>query len=48
MKRLNQFGSWAGDVFKQSKDGVHDAKPSDLQLMIRDAEKLADKILELK
>jgi predicted ATPase len=48
MKRVNQFGSWAGDVFKQSKEGVHVAVAADLQLMIRDTEKLADKILELK
>jgi hypothetical protein len=25
MKRLNQFGPWAGDVFKRAKEGVHDA-----------------------
>jgi ABC-type Mn2+/Zn2+ transport system ATPase subunit len=48
MKRLNQFGSWAGDVFKQSKDGVHEAVGGDLKLMIRDAEKLAAKIVELR
>ncbi len=48
MKRVNQFGSWAGDAFKQSKEGVHKAVAGDLRLMIRDTEKLADKILELK
>jgi recombinational DNA repair ATPase RecF len=48
MNRLNQFGSWAGDVFKQSKDGVHEAVVGDLKVMIRDAEKLAAKIVELR
>lgn len=48
IKRLNQFGPWAGDVFKQSKDGVHQAVAGDLKLMIRDAEKLAGKISELR
>jgi hypothetical protein len=48
IKRLNQFGPWAGDVFRQSKDGVHDAVAGDLKLMIRDTEKLAGKISELR
>lgn len=48
MKRVNKIGPWAGDVFRQCKDGVHDAVAGDLQLMIRDTEKLADKILELR
>jgi ABC-type Mn2+/Zn2+ transport system ATPase subunit len=47
MKRLNQFGPWAGDVFKQSKDGVHEAVAGDLKLMIEDTERLAEKILGL-
>jgi energy-coupling factor transporter ATP-binding protein EcfA2 len=47
MTRLNKFGSWAGDVFKQCKDGAHDEVAGDLKLIIRDAEKLAGKILEL-
>jgi energy-coupling factor transporter ATP-binding protein EcfA2 len=48
MKRLNQFGPWAGDVFKNAKEGVHDAAPADVQVMIRDTEKLTAKILELR
>jgi hypothetical protein len=47
IKRLNQFGPWAGDVFKQCKDGAHTAVAGDLKLMIQDTEKLAGKILEL-
>ena len=47
MKRLNQFGSWAGDVYKQSKDGVHEAATGDLKLMIEDTERLTEKILGL-
>ena len=47
MKRMNNIGPWAGDVFKQCKDGAHDAFAGDLQSMIRDTEKLAAKILEL-
>jgi hypothetical protein len=47
MKRLNQFGGWAGDVFKQCKDGVHEDVGADLQSMIKDTERLATKILEM-
>ena len=48
MARLNRsFGSWAGDVFKQCKDGAHQEVAGDLKMMIRDAEKLAGKIMEL-
>jgi recombinational DNA repair ATPase RecF len=48
MPRLNKLGSWAGDVFKQCKDGAHDEVAGDLKLIVRDAEKLAGKILEFK
>lgn len=47
MNRLNKFGSWAGDVFRQCKDGAHDEVAGDLKLIIQDSEKLAGKILEL-
>jgi len=46
MNRLNKFGSWAGDVFRQCKDGAHDEVAGELKLIIRDTERLADKILE--
>jgi energy-coupling factor transporter ATP-binding protein EcfA2 len=48
MARLNKFGGWAGDVFKQCKEGAHAAATGDLELMVRDAERLADKMLELR
>jgi hypothetical protein len=48
MKRLNQFGVWAGDVFKRCNEGAHQPVMEDLQVMIRDTEKLTEKILELK
>jgi hypothetical protein len=47
MKRLNQIGAWAGDAFKQSKDGVHEAVAGDLKTMIRDTEKLTERIQAL-
>lgn len=47
MSRLNKFGPWAGDVFKQCKDGAHNPVTGDVQQIIRNAEKLAGKILEL-
>jgi len=47
MKRLNKFGSWAGDVFMQCKEGAHNEVEGNLQLIIRDTERLAAKILEL-
>jgi ABC-type Mn2+/Zn2+ transport system ATPase subunit len=48
MKRLNQFGSWAGDVFRECKEGVHGGTSADLNLLIKDAEKLADRVLTLQ
>ena len=48
MKRLNQFGGWAGDVFKQCNEGTHKAVEGDMQLMIRDTERLTTTILDLK
>jgi energy-coupling factor transporter ATP-binding protein EcfA2 len=48
MKRLNQFGAWAGTVFKQCKDGAHEAVAADLKIMIDDTERLAGRIAELK
>jgi hypothetical protein len=36
MKRLNQFGPWAGDAFRQCKEGGHEATTADLNLLIID------------
>jgi hypothetical protein len=48
MKRLNQFGGWAGDVFRQCKDGVHEAIATDLHGLIRQTQRLSEKIAELR
>lgn len=48
MKRLNQFGSWAGDVFRQCKEGVHAGTSVELNLLIKDAEKLTERVLSLQ
>ena len=47
MGRLNKFGSWAGDAFKQCNRGTHEEVEGDLQLMINDSEKLAARVMEL-
>ena len=44
----NRIGRWAGDVFKECKEGAHQGADGDLMGLIRDAEKLTAKLLELK
>jgi len=48
MRRLNQFGSWAGDVFVQSNKGAHGTGVDDLRKLVRSTESLCEKIRELK
>jgi hypothetical protein len=48
MKRLNQFGSWAGDVFKQVNAGAHGETTADIGDLTRDTERLIGHIRELK
>jgi energy-coupling factor transporter ATP-binding protein EcfA2 len=48
LPRLNKIGPWAGDVFRQCRDGAHQEIAGDLMQTIRDAEKLTARILELK
>jgi len=48
MSRLNRFGGWAGDVFKQCKEGVHTTATGDLELMARDAERLTRELMNLR
>ena len=48
LNRTDRFGSWAGDVFKQCKEGAHTAAEGDLELMLRDAKRLALALLELR
>jgi len=45
MGRLNQFGTWAGDTFRACKDGAHEATATDLNLLIKDTEKLALRVI---
>jgi hypothetical protein len=45
MGRLNQFGTWAADAFRACKDGAHGATAADLGLLIKDAEKLAARVI---
>ena len=47
MARLNRIGGWAGDVFKDCKEGAHQEFTGDIQNLIRDTEKLADKVQAL-
>ena len=47
MARLNKIGGWAGDAFKNCKEGAHQEFTGDIQQLIRDAEKLADKVQAL-
>lgn len=47
MARLNKVGTWAGDVFKDCKEGAHKEFTGDIQTLIRDTEKLAEKVQTL-
>ncbi|MEY4635281.1 MAG: hypothetical protein RJA55_1079, partial [Acidobacteriota bacterium] len=44
MARLNKYGSWAGDAFKQCNEGAHKEYAGDLKMLINDTEKLAERI----
>jgi len=48
MARLNQWGHWAGDVFKRCNKGAHDAHPGDLHKLADDAGSLCKKLSQLK
>ena len=47
MARLNKYGSWAGDAFKQCNEGAHKEYAGDLKMLINDTEKLAERIQQL-
>jgi hypothetical protein len=47
MTRLNKYGAWAGDAFKQCNEGAHKEYGGDLQQLIRDTEKLAERVAAL-
>lgn len=48
MNRLNQWGGWAGDVFKRVNKGAHEGYESDLFTLARDVQSLCEKVLVLK
>lgn len=48
MARFNQWGHWAGDVFKRCNKGAHDAHSGDLHKLADDAERLCKKLAGLK
>nr|MBA2725966.1 hypothetical protein [Actinomycetota bacterium] len=45
MGRLNQWGGWAGDVFKASNRGAHEKYGGDLFKMAQDTEQLCKRLL---
>lgn len=47
MARINKFGGWAGDAFKQCNEGAHKEFTGDLKQLIRDTEKLAERVVAL-
>lgn len=47
MARVNRYGGWAGDAFKQCNEGTHKEFTGDLQMLINDTEKLAERIQAL-
>ncbi len=47
MARLNKYGGWAGDAFKQCNEGAHKEYAGDLKQLINDSEKLAERIQAL-
>ena len=48
MGRLNQWGAWAGDVFKQCNSGTHQPHSGDLGKLVEDAQSLCRKLSGLK
>ena len=44
MARLNKFGGWAGDAFKGCKEGAHQEFAGDIQQLIKDTEKLTERV----
>jgi len=47
MARLNKFGGWAGDAFKGCKEGTHQEFAGDIQLLIKDTERLTERVQAL-
>ncbi|MEO8682766.1 MAG: hypothetical protein ABI665_27200, partial [Vicinamibacterales bacterium] len=47
MARLNKYGGWAGDAFKQCNEGAHKEFAGDLQQLIRDTQSLTERVMAL-
>jgi ABC-type Mn2+/Zn2+ transport system ATPase subunit len=47
LARLNKFGPWAADTFKQCNEGAHKEYAGDLMELIRDTEKLTERMAAL-
>jgi hypothetical protein len=47
MSRLNKYGGWAGDAFKNCNEGAHKEYGGDLMQLIRDTEKLTERVAAL-
>lgn len=47
MARLNKIGRWAGNAFKDCKEGAHQEFAGDIQLLIKDSERLVERIQAL-
>lgn len=47
MRRLNGFGPWAGDAFKQCNQGAHASAEGDMESLARDAQSLVRKLAAL-
>lgn len=47
MARVNKYGGWAGDAFKQCNEGAHKEYAGDVKQLIRDTEKLAERVMAL-
>jgi energy-coupling factor transporter ATP-binding protein EcfA2 len=48
MRRLNQFGGWAGTTFKTCKDGAHGGFVGDILGLARDTEALTGQMVTLR
>jgi ABC-type lipoprotein export system ATPase subunit len=48
LARLNQLGTWAGDVFTACNAGAHEGYPGDVRALVENSRRLADSLLKVK
>jgi hypothetical protein len=48
LTRLNRIGAWAGDVYRNCKDGAHGKVSVDLKTLIENTGDLCKRVLDLK